>query len=332
MKRLIAVVCALVIIGCSKDKQPSSPTPPPSSTPTRIISLSGNMSFGNVLIGQTGGTTLRISNTGNATLTVSGMTGPSGFTANWTSGTIAAGAAQDVTLQFTPTEERAYSGTVTVNGDHTSGTNTTTVSGTGTRPAGPRTQFGSGKWIVGSDIAAGRYFDDPVSGCYWERLSGLGGTLGEIIANEFVGDNAGQWIVDIASSDRAFNTDSDCGTWFTTQRRGFQSTITSGVWLVGAQVGVGTYRTTASSGCYWERMRSFTGELNDIIANDFVSSGGQQLVDIRPGDVGFKTDGQCGTWSLSGNANTSSLALDSQPRSTINANREAYRSRFPIRR
>jgi len=45
-------------------------------------------------------------------------------------------------------------GTLTVNGDHTGGTNATTISGTGTRPAGPRTQFGSGKWIVGSDIAA----------------------------------------------------------------------------------------------------------------------------------------------------------------------------------
>src|SRR5262245_54172650 len=44
-------------------------------------------------------------------------------------------------------------------------------------PSGPRTSFGNGQWLVGADIAAGRYFADPASGCYWERQRGLGGSL-----------------------------------------------------------------------------------------------------------------------------------------------------------
>ncbi len=108
--------------------------------PTRVIALSGNLAFGNVSPGSTGTATLTISNDGNAAVTVTVITYPTGFTGNWGSGTIAAGGAQDVTVTFTPTAATLYGGTVTVDADATSGTNTTTVSGTGATSTPPPTR------------------------------------------------------------------------------------------------------------------------------------------------------------------------------------------------
>ena len=158
--------------------------------------------------------------------------------------------------------------------------------------------FGPGQWFVNTQIAPGRYYSDPVSGCYWERQRGLTGSINDAIANEFIGFNARQWIVDIASTDLAFETDSDCGTWFSTPRHGFQgNVIPPGMWLVGAQIAPGTYAVSAGSGCYWERLRGFSGSFAEIIDNEFVSGASQQLVSILGSDVGFNTDGDCGTWT-----------------------------------
>jgi hypothetical protein len=165
-------------------------------------------------------------------------------------------------------------------------------------PTGPRTQFGAGTWNVGSDIAAGRYFADPATNCYWERRRGNGGTIADVIANDFVDYNAGQLIVDILSSDFSFDTDNDCGTWFTTARTGAKTTITPGVWLVGSQLSPGQYRTQAVAGCYWERLRNFQGTVSaSVIANDFMAAGGQATVTLSASDAGFRSDGNCGTWS-----------------------------------
>ncbi len=163
---------------------------------------------------------------------------------------------------------------------------------------GPLTTFGPGQHLVGTDIAAGRYFSDPVKGCSWERLSGFGGTLSDVIANEYIGYDAPQEIVDILPSELAFGTDGQCGTWFDTPRGGASPTsIRPGNWLVGSQVVPGTYRTQAMRGCSWERLRDFTGEYGAIIANDRVPFDGQQFVTISGSDVGFQTDLQCGTWT-----------------------------------
>jgi hypothetical protein len=163
-------------------------------------------------------------------------------------------------------------------------------------------------YLVGKAIPAGRYYTVPANGCYWERLSGLGGTLGEIIANDFISDYR-QAIVDIKASDLAFSTNASCGTWFTTPRLDFQAVIPSGTWLVGAQISSGTYQANASVGCYWERLRDFTGSFSAIVANDFVSGAGPQLVSIAAGDVGFTTNSSCGTWTrVSSQSSISSLA------------------------
>ena len=77
-------------------------------------------------------------------------------------------------------------------------------------PASATAQFGDGTWLVGSDIQAGTYrTSNPSGSCYWARLSGLGGELDDIIANDFTDDPA---IVEIKLSDKAFDAN-DCGTW-----------------------------------------------------------------------------------------------------------------------
>ena len=100
---------------------------------TRVIELAGDLSFGSVTVGQSATRTLTITNTGNSTLTVSGISYPSSrFSGNW-SGTIEAGASRNVTLTFAPQASHvgAYNSTLTVNSDATGGTNTRAISGTG---------------------------------------------------------------------------------------------------------------------------------------------------------------------------------------------------------
>jgi hypothetical protein len=64
---------------------------------------------------------------------------------------------------------------------------------------------------------------------------------------------------------------------------------------VGVDISAGTYRTrTSVSDCYWERLKGFSGELKDIIANDF--SSGYQVVTIKATDKGFNSN-RCGRWS-----------------------------------
>lgn len=144
------VLLAMTAVACGDDG-PSSPTSPTPAT-TRIIALSGNLAFGEVAVGSSREATLTISNTGNAVLTVTSLTAPGDLadllTANWTGGQIAAGASQAVTIRFTPTQPGSYSGTLTVNGDQTSGTNTVAVSATATGG-----NF-SGFWLGGHVITA----------------------------------------------------------------------------------------------------------------------------------------------------------------------------------
>ncbi|GAA1086856.1 hypothetical protein [Nocardiopsis metallicus] len=68
---------------------------------------------------------------------------------------------------------------------------------------------GTGTFLVGDEISPGTYRSEGTSSCYWARLSGTGGTLDSIIANNFGG---GRQVVTISGSDVAFET-SSCGGW-----------------------------------------------------------------------------------------------------------------------
>ncbi len=164
---------------------------------------------------------------------------------------------------------------------------------TPTRASPPAISFGDGMKIVGADIPPGTYRGKGSGSCYWERLSGFGGTLGEIIAND---DAVGPSVVTIAGTDKGFNS-SRCGTW--TQDL---SPITSsptvpfgdGTFIVNKDIAPGTWRSSSSGSCYWERLRGFGGTLHDIIANDNTTGGA--VVTIAASDAGFSSS-RCGTWT-----------------------------------
>lgn len=376
--QLFIGMAALVLnAACGDDKSPTTPTP------VSTVSLTGNLAFGSVTVGDTATSTLTISNTGAAPLTVTGVSYPTGYTGSFTTGTIAAGATQAVTVTFAPTAAQAYNGSITVTGNQTNGSNTILVSGTGVSiasftlsgivtesapttstvlpgvrvtiidganqgktattgadgryqianvvnggytvtatlagyrdvampvgisghttfdfrldPLSPRTSFGPGQYRVNSEIPAGRYYNDPANGCHFQRLRGFGGTSADVIVDSIVNFDAGQWIVDLLPGDAGFSTDANCATWFTTPRRGLLTSIPPGMWIVGAQVSPGTYRAdNSTSGCYWQRVSSFTGAVDAIIASAFVSGSGAQLVTIASTDAGFSGNAECGTWS-----------------------------------
>ena len=186
-----------------------------------------------------------------------------------------------------------------------------------------------GTWLVGQ-VEAGRYFTNPPDGCYWERLSGLGGTSDDRIANDFISFDPAQVIVDIHPSDVAFSTNEDCGMWDQSPVSPPDAgTIPPGIWLVGRQVEPGVYEVDAGDGCYWERLSGFGGTSDDRIANDFVSDGGRQLVEIARRDVGFSNDVDCGTWRSTGRS-TLGLPRGTMASETMEANRllhEAHRER-----
>jgi copper(I)-binding protein len=143
-KRMCVVVSMCVAVSCggSSSSSPASPSPSTPSTPaaTRVMALSGILAFGNVTGGTTASATLTITNNGSTPLTVSSLSLPTSinqaYIASFTSGTIAAGASQAVTIRFSPIAAQDYGGTLTVNADQTSGTNTTAVSGVGVLAAG----------------------------------------------------------------------------------------------------------------------------------------------------------------------------------------------------
>jgi hypothetical protein len=68
-----------------------------------------------------------------------------------------------------------------------------------------------------------------------------------------------------------------------------------GTWEVGVEIPPGTYRTTDYAfGCYWARLKNFSGEVEAINANNF--GDGYQVVTITSQDQGFESD-DCGDWT-----------------------------------
>ncbi len=164
----LACVVAFAFARCGSGGGGSTPSSP-TAQPTRIIALSGNLTFGDLPVGSSTDNTLTIANSGNSPLTVTSLTMPasiaSAYSSSWTSGTISAGARQTATIRCSPAAAVSYDGTLTVNADHTSGTNTITVSCAGaTSSKVPLT--GSVKTTTGVKIdgATVRIADGPNAG------------------------------------------------------------------------------------------------------------------------------------------------------------------------
>jgi len=96
-----------------------------------LLSLSGELNFGDVGVGTSKEAELTITNSGDVAINVSGIELPEGFTSDWSSGDIEAGTSKTVTLTFTPTVVQDYSGEVTVTNDGDQENNTIAISGTG---------------------------------------------------------------------------------------------------------------------------------------------------------------------------------------------------------
>lgn len=76
-----------------------------------------------------------------------------------------------------------------------------------------------------------------------------------------------------------------------------EPTVRAGTWRVPQEVKPGTWRTTGGDGCYWARLRGFSGRLSDIIANEITD--GAAVVTIKAGDKGFSTH-DCAAWKRIG--------------------------------
>ena len=73
-------------------------------------------------------------------------------------------------------------------------------------------------------------------------------------------------------------------------------TISDGTYEVPGEVEPGTYRLREpSSFCYWARLKGFSGELEDIIANENLLDA-YGVVTIGKSDKGFESN-NCGEWS-----------------------------------
>ncbi|HVV29501.1 MAG TPA: S-layer homology domain-containing protein, partial [Mycobacteriales bacterium] len=70
----------------------------------------------------------------------------------------------------------------------------------------------------------------------------------------------------------------------------------AGTFRIGTDITAGTYRTRHASPevCYWERLKGFSGSLDDIIANNLTTA--PDVVTIGGSDVGFKAD-DCAVWT-----------------------------------
>jgi hypothetical protein len=108
------------------------------------IALSGNMTFGNVVVGDTLQSTLTVSNTASdlSALNVTSVTYPTGFTGATGAFSVAAGATHDITVTFTPVAAMAYSGNITVASNAVNLPSATIpVTGTGVAPASVSTSI-----------------------------------------------------------------------------------------------------------------------------------------------------------------------------------------------
>ena len=122
---------------------------------------SKNLSFGNVSVGQFKDLALSITNSGNATLTISSIvSNNAAFRTRLNSGTVSAGQTLTDTIQFFPPSAGAFTGAIIVTSNSSTSPDTITVSGRGVGTAG----IGFATRIINfGSVAAGRSKDTTLS-------------------------------------------------------------------------------------------------------------------------------------------------------------------------
>ena len=159
------------------------------------------------------------------------------------------------------------------------------------------TSFGDGTWVIGNDIQAGTYRSSETgSSCYWQRLSGFSGEFDDIIVNELTDALS---VVEISPTDAGFSTER-CGTW-TEATSAITTSLSSpfgdGAYVVGLDIGPGTWTSPGGDSCYWARLSGFSGELKHIEANGL--GGSNNILTIKSTDKGFESS-NCGSWTKAG--------------------------------
>ena len=151
--------------------------------------------------------------------------------------------------------------------------------------------FNDGELHVGTDVLPGTYrvvrppSSDPEDFCYWERVSGFGGSSAETIGNSA---GVGPRVATIDPSDAGFISQ-HCGTW-TSDLSPLPVPIDDGVWIVGVDVQPGHYTSQGGTACVWQRLSGFGGTSDESTEVGSVGS-----VEIIPTDKGFSSS-HCGTW------------------------------------
>lgn len=170
----------------------------------------------------------------------------------------------------------------------------------------PGQPFGDGTYLVGVDVAPGRYLaSEPGNWCYWTRLGSFGGdtSFGYDTPDDIIGSGSSLAIVDIFETDVGFRT-SGCGTWSDVGRglSELQRSFGDGTYIVGTDIAPGRYFANAPPGrCEWDRLDAFDGF--DRSGDVGIGSGRAwdlpsrlAVVDIRASDAGFHSSG-CGEWT-----------------------------------
>ena len=157
----------------------------------------------------------------------------------------------------------------------------------------PASQFYDGVYIVGRDIAPGRYISPGVEGeiCFWSRLTSFDG---DPFNRLNVYASRGQAITTILGSDVGFRS-FGCGEWQVLGQRSPKiQPFADGTFEVGIDVAPGTYiaADTPRTTCKWRRLSDFTWTSGTIVE---MKASGQKIVTIRDNDVGFASYG-CGRW------------------------------------
>lgn len=117
----------------------------PKATP--VMTLNGNLSFGDSPVGNAKSATLAVKNTGFATLNIGSITFPAGFRGDWNSGALAPNVSSNLVVTFFPGSPGTYSGNITFSSDAASGQSAIAASGVGVSPG--TLQFVSTNFSVG---------------------------------------------------------------------------------------------------------------------------------------------------------------------------------------
>ena len=162
----------------------------------------------------------------------------------------------------------------------------------------PSTWFGSGSWMVGSEVRPGLYsarlgVDDI---CFWGRYSDFTGSAEDLLAAGVAQHNA---LVLVDADDVGVYSDG-CGTWVLASALPERVAVDSfgdGVYLVGSEVLPGTYVSDSrlDEPCVWSRLSGFRGTEIERIAT--ISSDSLGIVTILDSDAGFRSWG-CDHWRV----------------------------------